>query len=327
MLIIPQFNDIVKVHYPVEHFKIYGTTKNKSLPFNYPVKRLVRLYNFETGNLIQETLSDEVSGYFEFNWIPDYIYFVVSFDHTGQYNGVIATDVKVEPMVLPKKETFTFNQLMDQANPFCWWKLDEASGTAAIDTMGRKDGTYESATLTAPPLRYGTPYSTGFLSGTSQCFVGLDTKIQNMFSTENKATILFWFKSSTVTAHNSLFQYFDDPVTGTSTFGAISSPDSDLEIPSGTQKLKIPKEFFNKKPHLITITKGDKGYTLYIDGVPIINNPNTTGSDNLGLYGFCFPGAGGISTNPTYGYYSDMALFDRDLTSKEIYNLYLAGIL
>lgn len=68
---------------------IFGTVRNDGSP-DYPVKRRVRLFHRLTGTLVRETWSDPTSGEYEFAEIDAETYFVVSHDHTGVYNAVIA---------------------------------------------------------------------------------------------------------------------------------------------------------------------------------------------------------------------------------------------
>jgi len=69
---------------------IAGTVKEKSLPVDAPVIRKVRLHRERDGLPIYETWSDKLGNY-RFDKIDEReIYFVVGFDHTGNYRGVIA---------------------------------------------------------------------------------------------------------------------------------------------------------------------------------------------------------------------------------------------
>jgi hypothetical protein len=74
-------------------YKITGTTKNKSSPSNLPVGRRVRLHDQNSGEVVQETWSDEVTGVYSFDYISNGVFYITAFDHTGNYNGVIATGI------------------------------------------------------------------------------------------------------------------------------------------------------------------------------------------------------------------------------------------
>lgn len=72
-----------------------GTTKDVGDPDNTPVRRLVRLHGGVGGRLAFEKWSDAETGEFQFNNIAAGRYYIVSFDHTGTYNGVVETGVVV----------------------------------------------------------------------------------------------------------------------------------------------------------------------------------------------------------------------------------------
>jgi hypothetical protein len=74
-----------------------GTTRNTGTPPT-PVRRRVRLHEQFTGRAIRETWSDSVTGAYSFDNIAAGTYYVMAFDHTGAYGGVIETDIVAEPM-------------------------------------------------------------------------------------------------------------------------------------------------------------------------------------------------------------------------------------
>lgn len=78
--------------------KIVGYTKVLMSPSNLPVSRKVVLVDQLTGTQVRSTWSVAETGLFKFERIADRIYYIVSFDHTKQFNGVIATDVVPENM-------------------------------------------------------------------------------------------------------------------------------------------------------------------------------------------------------------------------------------
>ena len=79
--------------------RIVGTVKEKGTPANVPVWRRVRLFHERTAALIAETWSDPVTGAYAFNNIKrDEVYFVLAFDHTGDYRGVVADNLTPEAM-------------------------------------------------------------------------------------------------------------------------------------------------------------------------------------------------------------------------------------
>lgn len=79
--------------------KIVGTVKVKSTPSNTPLRRKVLLLDEGSRLTIRETWSDALTGSYEFIGIAAGLpYTVISYDHTGINNGVIATNVTSETM-------------------------------------------------------------------------------------------------------------------------------------------------------------------------------------------------------------------------------------
>jgi hypothetical protein len=72
--------------------QITGTTKNTGTPPT-PVRRRVRLHEQSSGRIVRETWSDATTGAYSFTGLRLTAYYVTGFDHTGQYSGVIETDV------------------------------------------------------------------------------------------------------------------------------------------------------------------------------------------------------------------------------------------
>lgn len=70
-----------------------GTTKNVGTPSNTPVSRRVRLHDQASGRVVREMWSDPTTGAYQFNGLRAGTYYVAAFDHTGEYNGEIVTDV------------------------------------------------------------------------------------------------------------------------------------------------------------------------------------------------------------------------------------------
>lgn len=78
-------------------FRITGSTKNTGTP-EFPVRRRVRLHDQITGLPVREVWSEATTGAYSFDRIRAGTYYVTAFDHTGQFSGVIETDITPEPM-------------------------------------------------------------------------------------------------------------------------------------------------------------------------------------------------------------------------------------
>ena len=70
-----------------------GTTKNIGAPSDLPVRRRVRLHDQPTGQVVREVWSDPVTGQYQFHYLREGTYFVLVFDHTGQYGAQVEADI------------------------------------------------------------------------------------------------------------------------------------------------------------------------------------------------------------------------------------------
>ena len=73
-----------------------GSTAVAGTP-DVPVSRRVGLFDRKSRRIAKETVSD-AAGNYAFNNVASGPWFVVSFDHTGEYNAVIADNIYGEPM-------------------------------------------------------------------------------------------------------------------------------------------------------------------------------------------------------------------------------------
>jgi SPRY domain len=76
--------------------RVRGSVKNTP---GTPVYRKVRLHRERDGLLIRELWSDRVTGAYDFRHVDELqTYTILSYDHTGTYNGVIAANITPELM-------------------------------------------------------------------------------------------------------------------------------------------------------------------------------------------------------------------------------------
>lgn len=88
-------NHAVELHDGGTYSTPVGSTKNTGTPDDMPVRRRVRLHDQPTGRPLREVWSDADTGAYVFTGIRAGVYFVMSTDHTGVYNGEITTDIVV----------------------------------------------------------------------------------------------------------------------------------------------------------------------------------------------------------------------------------------
>jgi hypothetical protein len=78
--------------------RVAGDVKIKGLP-DVPVSRMVRLHREVDGAPVAQTISDSVTGAYEFLWInPTYTYTVISYDLPDGFRAAIASGVIPEPI-------------------------------------------------------------------------------------------------------------------------------------------------------------------------------------------------------------------------------------
>ena len=75
---------------------ITGTVKKIGTPSDTPVYRRVRLHEQISGRIVRETWSDATTGAFSFTGLRLTAYYVVGFDHTGEFGGVLADNLTPE---------------------------------------------------------------------------------------------------------------------------------------------------------------------------------------------------------------------------------------
>lgn len=78
--------------------RVVGTVKEKATPANVPVVRRVRLCRMRDGVFIRETWSAPDGSYVFDSIDGAETYYVVSFDHTGNFNAAVADRLVPEPM-------------------------------------------------------------------------------------------------------------------------------------------------------------------------------------------------------------------------------------
>lgn len=81
------------------HGRIVGTTKEKALPANTPLRRQVFCMDMLTGTIVADLWSDATTGAYVFNDLDlTRRYTVFSYDHTNAYRAVIADNLQPELM-------------------------------------------------------------------------------------------------------------------------------------------------------------------------------------------------------------------------------------
>ena len=77
-------------------FRVIGTTAIASTP-DVPVSRLVILFDTATKRPIRSVIGSP-TGVYEFRYVRRGPFLVIGFDHTGEYNAVVADNIFGGPM-------------------------------------------------------------------------------------------------------------------------------------------------------------------------------------------------------------------------------------
>lgn len=79
--------------------RVAGTVKEAATPSDLPLRRKVRLVDQRSGRIYGETWSDAATGEYAFENIDETrTYYVISHDHTGNYNAVVKDGITPEAM-------------------------------------------------------------------------------------------------------------------------------------------------------------------------------------------------------------------------------------
>lgn len=79
--------------------RIYGTVKQKIGTGVTPLRRRVVLIHQRSQRMVRETWSDPATGAYQFAGInTSEVYYTATFDHEGNFRGVVADNLKPEPM-------------------------------------------------------------------------------------------------------------------------------------------------------------------------------------------------------------------------------------
>jgi len=231
------------------------------------------------------------------------------------------------------------------SGPQSYWRLDEASGSTAADSVPANEGadnaTYTNAWLAGvgSPLA-GEPSSVGAVG-----FDGTNAYVQAPASLGDDGAVMsvsLWFDTNG-SSNEALLSQSADPITASSTtnpYTPIMYLGSDGKLRAGFAGTGTPlsstSAVNNSAWHNAVLTSTGSQETLYIDGVqaasttatvtPFIEPHTYLGA---GFLGGSYPDESNAGKTPAATYYagalSDAAVWDRPLTGAEVSGLYTAG--
>ena len=249
---------------------------------------------------------------------------------------------------------WNYTTLVNAFGPFLYWKLDDTSGATAADTSGNgRTGTYTNsnqytrnvvgALTSETPNRAVTSTSANACIYSSSGVAGV--------AAPQQMTSIVWFRTSSTNGGKLLG--FEAPRTGVASPGNNGGTyDRHLYMDGqgrvwfgvyngGYYTISSGTGLNNNAWHMAAATMGPAGMALYIDGVLVDTDPNTTGEATTGWWR---AGCGNLSGWGTYwggnnnpgtdtntsanrgflGSLDEVTVETSVLSASEIYTLYLA---
>ncbi|MBT8144227.1 MAG: LamG domain-containing protein, partial [Gammaproteobacteria bacterium] len=227
-------------------------------------------------------------------------------------------------------EAYIDNVRIDQtvgvAGPIAHWKLDETSGTTAVDSVGGNDGTL----INWPASPDWVP---GKLNG-GLSFDGnndyIDVSSMNPMSYDD-LTIVAWYKSTdtSVSDDEYIFEHTDNWVEEIS-FGPSDDGGETLRFGFTVGGSWLPhygtSDVVDQQWHHLVAVRANGRVKLYVDGVKetdeVDNHAGTTVTiDGQGPFIGDYPG----QSEQVHGILDDLRFYDRGLTDTEIADLFAEG--
>lgn len=220
--------------------------------------------------------------------------------------------------------------------PVGYWRLGESSGTNAVDEVGTNDGTYTNTPTLGVTGALAEDLDTAvtFASASSEYTTHGDVLD---FDRTDPFTLACWMKTSSDTIFGTLMSKYD----GTAKRGylLLTTDAGDLRFllrSTTTNQIQLDllsttKDVVDGAWHHIVATHSGSGtaagVTMYVDGVAYsmstLNDNLTTTTVNASNFNI---GINDDSANPYNGELDEVAIFDTELTAKQVARLYYTGL-
>ena len=226
----------------------------------------------------------------------------------------------------PTDPAYAYGQAVTASSPTIYWRLDESTGRLAIDTTANGNyGTYSSGGVTYNQTGAVAGSTAVTLNGSSGWVGG-----QTAFVNPSVYTEEIWFKSTSIRGGR-LMGF------GNSTTGASTNNDRVLFLTNagklvfGTwtgveNRITSSASYNNGAWHHVVATQGPSGMQLYVDGVLVGTNPQTTAQNFTGYWrvGYDTPWSGATS-GYLAGSLDEAAVYLREMPASEVRAHYRAG--
>ena len=286
------------------------------------------------------TIAQDYTGYWRVggdnlgSWpsAPSSAYFKGSIDEVSIYPTALTT-AQVQAhyvnsgrtLTVPAVPSDTYGAAVYQSSPEIYWRLDDATGTAADDSsVNGAPGVY------AGGVTKGVTSPVSGATGTAVTFNGSNGTVGSSQSYVNPSTYSeeLWF--STTTTRGGKLIGFGNRQSGNST-----SHDRDVYMLNSGQlvfgvnatpvTLTTPAAYNDGKWHHLVATQGNAGMRLYVDGQLVGSNTTTTAQNYTGYWRV--GGDAGVTSTSAYlaGTIDEVAVYSTALTPAQVRAHYRAS--
>ncbi|WP_406832167.1 PKD domain-containing protein [Pedococcus sp. KACC 23699] len=222
---------------------------------------------------------------------PTSSYFAGSVDEVAVYDTPLSlSQVRAHyvasgrTVAVPPVPTDSYGAKVYASSPDFFWRMDETSGTMAVDTMGQTAGKYTGGVTLGQP---------GPLSGngnTSVTFNGVDGNLTSAstFDSPSVYSEELWFNTTT-TRGGKLIGFGTDPTGNSSGYDrhVWMLNDGRLRFGTWTGQPNIAESsasFNDGSWHHMVATQGPDGMKLYVDGTVVGTDPQTSAQPYTGYW-------------------------------------------
>ncbi|MCH9694097.1 MAG: DNRLRE domain-containing protein [Gammaproteobacteria bacterium] len=267
-------------------------------------------------------LSDTTSASITMNTAP--VFIGSNWESSKHWQGLL-DDIRIYDRVLSASEVAELAGI--GSGLLAHWKLDETSGTTAIDSLGGYDGTLMN-------MDPSTDWVTGQIDGGLSFDGGndyIDVSSMNPKSYDDFA-ISAWYKSESTTATEDeyIFLHAEGFVTNGITFGPTDDGGDVLrltiDVNGESDRHYGTSDIVDRQWHHLVATRSNGRVRIFVDGVEESDETDAHAGtivavDGAGPFIGDYPG----NTEQVNGTLDDIRLFDYGLSPDEIAELFGAG--
>lgn len=216
------------------------------------------------------------------------------------------------------------------SSPVAWYRLDETSGTTAVDAVAGRNATYRGAPTLGVPRACVRDTGTAVTLGGSAEYVSTTTTLTLAlsFSTE------VWFRT-TSTRGGLLVGVGSSPTGASTTVDRVTYLTDTGQVafgvaPLGKTAVVSPGTYRDARWHHVVATASLSGLRLYVDGALVGSSSLALSTSLTGSLRIGYDALTGWPSNPTSGFFAggldEVAVYNRALTAAEALSHYRAGI-